>query len=74
MIGFEHGTLALQASIFTTVSNELVDCVVQRKAAVSNNRGVFSPRNSQNAAFSIKPVALEFNLLDLSFPTRTDFK
>ena len=60
MTGFEHGTLALEACLVTTVPR--VDFVVQRKAAVnlllSNSRGVSSPRNSQTAAFSINHVAI----------------
>ena len=44
---------------------------------LSNSRGVFSPRNSQTAAFSINHVAihgLRIQSLALSFPTRSDFK
>ena len=41
---------------------KLVDYVVQRRGSsepiLSNSRGVFSPRNSQTAAFSINPAAI----------------
>ena len=70
--------MALQACI--TVPREYL-YVVQRKAAVSlycQTAGVCSVLGTAKLphflSTLLQSIALEFNLLALSFPTRTDFK